>query len=383
MRIKSLGIGILIYLAFSNVTLAFLDVPNAHENFTSTSYLEEKGIIHGYDDGSFRPGNRINRAEFMKIVIEGITEGAVPEATENCFSDVDKSVWYAKYVCEAKTKGIISGYSDGTFRPGTTINLAEALKVIVKAYGIEVDQVIEGEPWYQVYLNAMGGTHYIPTSLIYLNQDLKRAEMAEMIWRVLEKKSDLSYKSADDLKSMFCVTLGEDLPKNVDMDRVREAWVSWNNEVRVGLGPYGLNEDLNRSAVDWAKEIRDKKTADHKRTGTSAYYDYVEITEWFADLGLVFKNVNRATHTENIGWGYYKCSEADCTDYMIERIRSTFDFFYGEKDKPGDKSHYNSIMKAEFQIIGVGVALDEADSKYYIAIHYGTEIISNPPDMCQ
>jgi|GEM_PF-3445364 len=49
-----------------------------------------------------------------------------------CFNDVFPGPWYTKYVCYAKTMNIIGGYTDGTFRPDQKISRAEALKIVFK-----------------------------------------------------------------------------------------------------------------------------------------------------------------------------------------------------------------------------------------------------------
>jgi hypothetical protein len=52
-----------------------------------------------------------------------------------------------------------------------------------------------------------------------------------------------------------------------------------------------------------------------------------------------------------------------------------------EKDK-AYKAHYNSIMNKYFKEIGLGIAVDRSTHKYYLTVHYGTEIISNPWPIC-
>ncbi len=95
---------------------------------TAIIYLKNKKIVKGYDDGSFKPTQKINRAEFTKIIIEA----AFPnQATgENCFSDITNE-WFAPYVCFAKEKGIVNGYENNTFNPSQNINFAEASKILV------------------------------------------------------------------------------------------------------------------------------------------------------------------------------------------------------------------------------------------------------------
>lgn len=353
---------------------------------TAVQYLNTKEIIQGYADQTFRADNLINRAEFIKILIEA-TEDNFDSKKESydisCFEDVEQGKWYSPYICFAKKEEIISGYVNKTFLPAKNINLAEALKIIVNIFEINAGE--EGEDWYDVYVKAMGNYNYIPSTFTRPSQNVKRGEMAEMVWRVLENKKEEDYILAEDLlnaNNIDCQEIGETVPDNIDIKRVRTQWLDWYNAERNKLGKhaYVYNPQLNRSAVAWAEEMKKKGVMDHKRTGQTAYYDYNIITKWFADLGLVFKNVNRVTHTENIGWGYYTCSDSDCTDKVINSIRSTFDFYLAEKNKEY-KAHYQSVMNDYFQEIGLGLAFD--GKKYYLAVHYGTTITSNPLPICE
>ncbi len=108
-------------------------------NRSSIEYLLTKGVISGYPDGTFRPENQINRAELMKTLT--ISIGLQLDATQyhDCFSDVSNE-WFAPYVCYAKEQSWIKGYEDGSFRPGNPVNTAEAIKMMVNAYGFTLMQ---------------------------------------------------------------------------------------------------------------------------------------------------------------------------------------------------------------------------------------------------
>ena len=88
-------------------------------------YMEQFGIVRGYSDGTFRPNAPITRAEFAAICcrFEKLTSGTVT------FSDVPASHWAAKSVTYAATRGWVTGYADGTFKPGNNITRAEVAAV--------------------------------------------------------------------------------------------------------------------------------------------------------------------------------------------------------------------------------------------------------------
>lgn len=160
---------------------------------TAIQHLQQQGIVEGYSDGTFKPLNSINRAEFLKIVLESrqaVSETSESQAYEgsNCFTDVQNQ-WFAKYVCSAKQAGIVSGYPDGTFKPEQQVNFVEASKILALAYEQPVE--LNSPDWYEPYARALESSQAIPTTVSTLDSPLKRGEMSEMIWRLSEDRRDL------------------------------------------------------------------------------------------------------------------------------------------------------------------------------------------------
>ena len=111
-------------------TPEFTDIAN-HWSKDLVVSMVEKGIIKGYEDNTFRPDNKITRAEAAAILyrVLGLAEPTLP--AETGFNDVQSNAWYAGYVLELKTRQITQGYSDNTFKPDAEINRAEFLQLAV------------------------------------------------------------------------------------------------------------------------------------------------------------------------------------------------------------------------------------------------------------
>ncbi len=58
----------------------------------------------------------------------------------NSFEDVDENAWFAPYICLAKQKGIINGYDDGSFKPEKEIQFTEASKIISQTFGYSAQE---------------------------------------------------------------------------------------------------------------------------------------------------------------------------------------------------------------------------------------------------
>lgn len=191
MRRFGIAIGALWIAIFPGLALAFSDVSGADPAADAISYLHGEGIVKGYDDDTFRPQQTINRAEFTKIVMGALySEAEIAVCLDQGFglgfSDVGAGAWFAPAVCMAKRNGIVSGYSNGTFRPANTINVAEAAKILAFAYDLSAQ---ETEPWYQGPLQALGQRNALPLSIGAADKPLKRGEMAQMIYTLTTGRS--------------------------------------------------------------------------------------------------------------------------------------------------------------------------------------------------
>jgi hypothetical protein len=164
-------------------------------------------------------------------------------------------------------------------------------------------------------------------------------------------------------------------PQSVDMAQIRSTWASWYNAVRQWewLGVYNYDSRLDSTAYDWNIEFaRWFGQNHHRRNPSDSYYSFPTIDQWFIDRGINPKVINRSKHTENVGYGYYNCNSGDCTNSMIQSIRSTFDFFMSEKWKSYD-AHYRSIVNPYFTKMGLSIIVVPSEKKYYLTVHYITE----------
>jgi polyhydroxybutyrate depolymerase len=148
----------------------------------SVSFLKERKAITGYPDGTFKPKNTVNRAEFLKLIFAA--RGSAEPVAADCFSDVKKDAWYAPYVCAAERRKIVSGYPDGSFGPEQKVKIAEAVKMVVLAYGNEVHEGT-GERWFEAYARVLDRTDVFPRHSYLPSDELTRERAADLIVRVL------------------------------------------------------------------------------------------------------------------------------------------------------------------------------------------------------
>ena len=205
--ILSLTSVFLINASLSDSLASFTDVSGDHVNKTAIEYLKENGVIGGYPDGTFKPDNTINRAEFLKIIIgmSGYNPDQDPSGydiyslTGLNFSDIESGAWYIPYLRKAVEDGIINGYPDGTFKPANEIKFVEAAKIIVNSFGFEVSE--DKEIWYKPYVEELTENKRVSRTVNSFSKNITRGEMSEMVWRVKEdirKNEDwISYKGLE------------------------------------------------------------------------------------------------------------------------------------------------------------------------------------------
>ncbi|MEC1718793.1 S-layer homology domain-containing protein [Schinkia azotoformans] len=120
----------------SHAATAFKDISTGVFYEKAVYSLSDKGVIGGYSDGTFKPDKAVTRAEAAKMIAFDLGLGK-PVGTSANFSDVKKEDWFYEPVTALTQAGGISGYEDGTFKPNKTITRAEMASMLVKAFSIE------------------------------------------------------------------------------------------------------------------------------------------------------------------------------------------------------------------------------------------------------
>ncbi len=93
------------------------------------------GIMVG-DSGGMNLSRQVTRAEFVTMAIKATPGGEqVGQAATSPYPDVPRNHWASGYVEAGVAAGLISGYSDGTFRPSSPINLAEGVTIVLQLLG--------------------------------------------------------------------------------------------------------------------------------------------------------------------------------------------------------------------------------------------------------
>ena len=110
----------------------FPDVTGRDWCYTQVMQAAETGLMNGYADGRFGKNDPITRGQMVQILYSyyGQDVGA-----DSGFSDVPASAWYAKAVTWASKKGVVSGYSNGTFGPDNQLTREQMVTILYNVAG--------------------------------------------------------------------------------------------------------------------------------------------------------------------------------------------------------------------------------------------------------
>jgi len=112
----------------------FIDVHTTDFFYDGVRYLFCMGALGGYADSTFRPTSGTTRAQISKVLVMSLSWPLLNPASPS-FDDVPPGSTFYQYIETAKAHGAISGYRDGTFRPDNLITRGQIAKMVVMAEG--------------------------------------------------------------------------------------------------------------------------------------------------------------------------------------------------------------------------------------------------------
>lgn len=178
---------------------SFWDVPKDHWAFNYVAELVNKGVLAGYEDGSFRPDDTVTRAEWAKIMV---LAAGLPVNDYNVYFTDMYDHWANIYVNTAKD--YLAAYTDGTYKPDQAAVREDVTVSMVKLKGYDVNNADYS------YLNQFTDISSISNSLkayvaVAVQKDLingfedgtfrgqntlTRAEAATLLWRAFQYGND-------------------------------------------------------------------------------------------------------------------------------------------------------------------------------------------------
>ncbi|MBQ6262557.1 MAG: S-layer homology domain-containing protein [Clostridia bacterium] len=132
--------------------LRFTDVKRTSTEWYApyVGWAKNEGLIDGYKDGSFRPGNPVTRQELAKLIVSFIRylrANASSEDKIDSFTDAASfPEWSSGYIEELRSTGLMKGDKNGRFNPVATATRAEVATVLTRLYPAVIEATAPKAP---------------------------------------------------------------------------------------------------------------------------------------------------------------------------------------------------------------------------------------------
>lgn len=157
--------------------------------------LYRRAVLGGFPDGEFKGDRSVNRAELAKFLLKAHGIDTTSFVNPHKFLDIKSGEWYERFVVIAEQEGIVSGYSDGTFKPADTVNVAEFLKMLALTFDLEQNlnysySDVDSQAWFTPYVGIAQKYKLFPNSSSNLQpgKKLTRDEVAVAIYQFLKNR---------------------------------------------------------------------------------------------------------------------------------------------------------------------------------------------------
>lgn len=198
----------------------FSDVSADRSDYRAIGYFYQEEYVGGYEDGTFRPDQAINRVEALKIILNIIDLDVAsydPVAVQD-FPDVSESDWFYPFVQQAVQRGIVSGTDAGTLEPGRVVNRVEFLKLLFAAHDIYTSRRgevlasdVAATAWYVPYLHLAVQTGLLTAAdgLLEPGRELTRGEVVALAYQFLQQEQAvLTQANLNEVEDKVLDTLG-------------------------------------------------------------------------------------------------------------------------------------------------------------------------------
>ncbi len=136
--------------------IQFSDVPQTLWAHPYIEALAARSLVSGFPDGSFKPGGSITRAEFAALLQKAFAQN--PKSSAPTYKDVSANFWALPAIRKSVEAGFLRGYPGNTFRPNQPITRVQA--IVALANGLGLSSTTASPEVLKSYLDANGIPNY-------------------------------------------------------------------------------------------------------------------------------------------------------------------------------------------------------------------------------
>lgn len=177
------GVLILTLLVTGASAVSFPDVDENAAYAEAVEYVSEAGIMEGKNGGNFDPEGTVTRAEMAAITCRLLGAEELDNSQE-IFPDVPAGHWANVYVAMAAELGIVKGYTNGNFGPSDTVTYEQAVTMVVRCTGFDVD-AIEAGGYPNGYLKTAGEIGLLDGVTSSMGAGFNRGQVATLVYNLI------------------------------------------------------------------------------------------------------------------------------------------------------------------------------------------------------
>ena len=265
------------------------------------------GVISGYEDGSINPQGALTRGAAAKIIcnlVLGPTDAAALAVTEAPYKDVPANSTFAGYIAYCKSAGYVSGYADGTFKPGATLTGYAFMKMLLGTLGL--DSAIEeyvGNNW-SVNVAKRALKLGLDDGLVGAFNGTKGVNREEAMLFAFNTLQERKFTYADKGSN---ITVGGVTINTGASEAVQNGAKLYVDLFGTKLIPADTTDDFGRPATKWT--YKGKAIGTYVDEADLTYAKEVSYKTIYADLGLA----------ESTSFNYYLNTSAAATGKLITK----------------------------------------------------------------
>ena len=325
------------------MTMSLVTVSAGAKDFTDNSKINYEeavevmstlGVVGGYTDGTFKPQGTLTRGAAAKIIcnlILGTTTADALTADAAPYKDVATTNVFAPYIAYCAKERIISGYADGTFRPGNTLTGYAFMKMLLGALGLQADKEgYTGPNWsISVAKRALSKDVALDNGLKGEFNGAKAATREEACLYALNmlKAGTFSYPNDN---TVIVGNVSVSTSAKAEQDKK----TPYYETVFKNLHANSTSDAFGRPATRW--DYKGVKIGTYAKTPDLTYVGSQKINDIYADLNMSTKDITANLYVNGVSFDTAKNGK-DAATFTVSKDNDTkLDKLGGTADKIGN-----------------------------------------------
>ena len=325
------------------MTMSLVTVSAGAKDFTDNSKINYEeavevmstlGVVGGYTDGTFKPQGTLTRGAAAKIIcnlILGTTTADALTADAAPYKDVATTNVFAPYIAYCAKERIISGYADGTFRPGNTLTGYAFMKMLLGALGLQADKEgYTGPNWsISVAKRALSKDVALDNGLKGEFNGAKAATREEACLYALNmlKAGTFSYPNDN---TVIVGNVSVSTSAKAEQDKK----TPYYETVFKNLHANNTSDAFGRPATRW--DYKGVKIGTYAKTPDLTYVGSQKINDIYADLNMSTKDITANLYVNGVSFDTAKNGK-DAATFTVSKDNDTkLDKLGGTADKIGN-----------------------------------------------